>query len=126
MVEFKPRPWKPGQSGNPKGRPPKRYCLTSLLKEAMAEVCPQDKDKRTWAEVLTEKLLMMARKGDLGAIRLVFEYVEGKPTPRVIEDPEKVTILVRYADSPETDKQPEEFTTTLVKDGDPKELTPGS
>jgi len=92
----------------------------------MAEVCPQDKDKRTWAEVLTEKLLMMARKGDLGAIRLVFEYVEGKPTPRVIEDPEKVTILVRYADSPETDKQPEEFTTTLVKDGDPKELTPGS
>jgi hypothetical protein len=89
--------WKPGQSGNPKGRPPKRECLTSLLKEAMDSPCPQDKQKRTWTEVITEKLLTMAVKGDLTAIKLIFEYVVGKPA-QMAETPSDVVLTVVYAD----------------------------
>jgi len=99
----KSRRFKPGQSGNPKGRPPKRNCLTSLLKEAMEKTCPQDKGKRTWAQVINEQLLKMAKKGDLHAMRLIYEYVEGKPRQE-IETPSDVTIHVKYADPLKTDK----------------------
>jgi len=101
---LRPRPWKPGQSGNPKGRPPKRNCLTSLLKDAVQKTCPQDKEKRTWAQVINEQLLKKAKKGDLQAMRLIFEYVEGKPTSQGIETPDKITFHVKYPDPLKTDK----------------------
>jgi len=94
---LRPKSWKPGQSGNPKGRPPKKECLTSLLKEALENQCPTDKKKRTWAEVLTDQLLIKAAKGDMVAQRLVWEYVEGKPKQE-IEIPSDITFHVRYAD----------------------------
>lgn len=96
LKNLKPH-FKPGKSGNPKGRPPKRNCLTSLLKDAVQETCPQDKEKRTWSEILTERLLKMASKGDLRAMRLIFEYVEGKPKQEP-GTPDEVTINVRYED----------------------------
>jgi len=94
---LRPKPWKPGQSGNPKGRPKKRDSLISLLKEALEQQCPTDKKKRTWAEVLMEQLLVKAAKGDMVAQRLVWEYVEGKPKQE-IEIPSDITFHVRYAD----------------------------
>jgi len=48
--------WKPGQSGNPSGRPAKRECLTSLLKEEIEKVNPEDTEGRTWKK--------LARVGD--------------------------------------------------------------
>ena len=36
--------WKPDQSGNPSGRPAKRECLTSLLKEEIEKVNPEDRE----------------------------------------------------------------------------------
>ena len=92
------RPWRPGESGNPKGRPPRHECITSLLKEAMDKKCPSDKQKRTWAEVLTEKLLKMARSGDIAALRMIYEYVDGKPKQEIVIPPKDVTIHVKYAD----------------------------
>ena len=89
--------WKPGLSGNPKGRPPKRECITSLLKEAMNSPCPQDKQKRTWAEVINERLLAMAVEGDLSAMKLIFEYVAGKPKQSE-EMQSEVQIRVVYDD----------------------------
>jgi len=85
--------WKPGQSGNPKGRPPKRECITSLLKEAMNS----PKQKRTWAEVINERLLAMAVEGDLSAMKLIFEYVAGKPKQSE-EMQSEVQIKVVYDD----------------------------
>ncbi|MCH8320996.1 MAG: hypothetical protein IH790_08580 [Acidobacteria bacterium] len=48
--------WKPDQSGNPSGRPAKRECLTSLLKEEIEKVNPEDTEGRTWKK--------LARVGD--------------------------------------------------------------
>lgn len=70
-------------------------CIASLLKEAIDKECPQDKRKRTWAQVINEQLLKMAKRGDISAIRLIYEYVEGKPK-QAIEIPSEATIRVVY------------------------------
>jgi hypothetical protein len=87
--------WKKGTSANPKGRPRKEMCLTSLLKDAIDQKCPGDRKKRTWAQVINEKLLKKARKGDLQAMRLIYEYVEGKPKQE-IEIPSEIKINVKF------------------------------
>ncbi len=71
--------------------------ITSLLKEAMNSPCPQDKQKRTWAEVINERLLAMAVEGDLSAMKLIFEYVAGKPKQSE-EMQSEVQIKVVYDD----------------------------
>ena len=70
--------WKPGQSGNPDGRPPKRECLTSLLKEEIEKVNPEDTEGRTWKELLVLATMQLALKGNRGALKEVWERVDGK------------------------------------------------
>jgi len=70
--------WKPGQSGNPDGRPPKKECLTSLLKEEIEKVNPEDTEGRTWKELLVLATMQWALKGNRGALKEVWERVDGK------------------------------------------------
>lgn len=60
--------WKPGQSGNPKGPPPK--AITTCMRELGG--------KDGGNEKIAEKLYDMALKGDLGAIREWLDRTEGK------------------------------------------------
>ena len=66
-----------GQSGNPKGRPPKHECLTSLLKEELENVSPADKEGRTWKELIVIATLRLAMKGNAAALREVWQRVDG-------------------------------------------------
>jgi len=52
--------WEPGQSGNPKGRPPSKLCITSKQKAMLAEVCPFDSQHRLWLDVLAEAGMRLA------------------------------------------------------------------
>ncbi len=70
--------WKPGQSGNPKGRPQKEDCLTSLMKEELAKIDPEDKHKRTHAELIVLATIRLARKGNAAALKEVWERSDGK------------------------------------------------
>lgn len=70
-------------------------CLASLLKEAIDQKCLKDKQKRTWAEIINEQLLIKAGNGDLQAIRLIYEYVEGKPNQKQ-DVAGEITIKVVY------------------------------
>jgi len=70
--------WKPGQSGNPDGRPPKRECLTSLLKEEIEKVNPEDTEGRTWKELLVLATMQLALKGNRGALKEIWERMDGK------------------------------------------------
>ena len=58
------RPFKPGQSGNPTGRPPGSRNKTTLAIEAML-----DGD----AETITQKVIELAKGGDLTAIRICMD-----------------------------------------------------
>jgi hypothetical protein len=68
--------FKPGETGNPNGRP-KRTALTDSLRAQLQEEMP-NADGKTIADALARKLLSLALGGDLQAISLVFDRTEGK------------------------------------------------
>ena len=77
--------WKPGQSGNPKGKPPKLECLTSLLREEMEKLVPQGllrklylREGATWRDAVVRSLLLQTAKGNTTAIRELLERLDGK------------------------------------------------
>ncbi len=98
--------WKKGVSGNPRGRPKKQDCLTSLLKEEIAKICPADRGNRTWRELMVLATLQLALKGNATALKEIWERLDGKilQTEKVqLEDSEgeKVQINVVYEDGHE-------------------------
>ena len=70
--------WKKGTSGNPRGRPKKQDNLTSLLKDEIAKICPADREKRTWKELVVRATLQLAMKGNATALKEVWERLDGK------------------------------------------------
>jgi Family of unknown function (DUF5681) len=70
--------WKPGQSGNPRGRPPGSKNLDTILGEALNEKIPvQEKGRlrsRTAREVIGRRVVHAAMKGDLKAINLLLAH----------------------------------------------------
>jgi Family of unknown function (DUF5681) len=86
--------FKPGESGNPSGRP-KRLPVTDYLREQLEGTIPKAMleamkegarqvffeiygPEPTFGQMIAFKLVQMSAKGDLFAIREVLERVEGK------------------------------------------------
>jgi len=71
--------WKPGESGNPKGRPPKNVSITSLVKEILEQEGAQGK---TNAQLIAEAMVTLAKdpnkRGFVPALKEVLERIEGK------------------------------------------------
>ena len=73
------RPFKPGQSGNPKGRPPGTISLTTLIKQEL-DKCPDSDNKKTYADLIVKRILTKAIKdGDPQMIKTVWAYIDGLP-----------------------------------------------
>lgn len=70
--------WKPGQSGNKKGGPKKEYSLTHILRSNL--------DKKA----LMEKLVELADKGDIRALQMIYERIEGKVKDKLEIEPVKI------------------------------------
>ena len=64
--------FKPGQSGNPKGRPKKGYSITEWFQE-MLDSKPEVKD------AIGKSIVEKALKGDPTALKLVWNYMDGMP-----------------------------------------------
>lgn len=77
--------WKPGESGNPNGRPPKGYSITEWFKEFIAS-----KEDDQIREAIGKKLLGKALEGDLAAIRLIWNYMDGMPPQDLTSKGEKI------------------------------------
>jgi len=74
-------PYKPGQSGNPAGRPKGSLSLITLLKQQLDEIQKtQTGDKRARAETLVRNIVYAAiNERDKDMIKLIFNYIEGMP-----------------------------------------------
>ena len=66
--------FKPGQSGNPNGRPKKLPRLDDLLSDIMGE----EKDGMTAAEAILKRLRQMATQGNIKAAEMLLDRSYGK------------------------------------------------
>ena len=69
--------FKPGQSGNPRGRPTRSDIVTQALIIALNEIDPHTNKKKV--RILADKLVEKACEGDVQAANAVMDRVEGKP-----------------------------------------------
>jgi hypothetical protein len=76
------KPWKPGESGNPGGRP-KRTPLTDACREVLAQTIPSDSQARTYAQAIAEMLAAKALEGDIRAAQELADRAEGRPRQSV-------------------------------------------
>ncbi len=70
--------FKKGVSGNPKGRPKKEDCLTSIMREYLEQFDPKDEQKVTHAELVVVATVELAKKGNAAALKEVWERMDGK------------------------------------------------
>jgi hypothetical protein len=78
-----PTAWKPGQSGNPNGRPKKELTMTDALKKKLYAVKYGLKDK-TNLDIIVDQIIRKAVAGDMWAIGMIYDRIEGKALERVI------------------------------------------
>ena len=77
--------FKPGQSGNPGGRP-KTGALTLAFRALLEKPVPRDARKRTYAQAIADAVVELARRGHLGAVRELANRAEGRAAPAVSVD----------------------------------------
>jgi hypothetical protein len=68
-----------GQSGNPAGRPKSEPTITPWLRRLLLE----KQDGKTRAEHVASRLIQMAQDGDVKAIAVVLERIDGKVPDQV-------------------------------------------
>jgi uncharacterized protein DUF5681 len=71
--------FKPGQSGNPGGRP-RTAKLSEACRAKLASPIPGDPESRTYAEAIADKLALQALKGDIRAAQELADRAEGRPS----------------------------------------------
>lgn len=73
------RPFKPGQSGNPKGRPKGSFSITTLVRQAL-EKRPKGEREKTFVDKFVQKLLDKAiDDGDTVTQKMIWNYIDGLP-----------------------------------------------
>jgi len=79
--------FEPGQSGNPKGRPPGSVSITAEIKKKLQEI-PEGQQK-SYLELLINRILKQAVvDGNEQMIKQIWSYIDGPP--KQAEDPEPV------------------------------------
>ncbi len=77
------RPFKKGQSGNPKGKPPGTLSLTSIIKRKLAEIYNDPKtpdQKRQAVEVLADRIIENGIvNGSERTQEKIWAYLDGHP-----------------------------------------------
>ncbi len=75
--------WKPGQSGNPRGRP-KKGSIVDVLRELVETECATDPERRIYAELLMRALIHQGLKGNIGALKEISNRLVGQ-APFLVE-----------------------------------------
>lgn len=91
------RPWKPGESGNPNGRPRLEDSLGTQLREVLAEV--HEDSGKTKARLLAEKYVALGLDGNVMAITAIMDRMEGKPAQSVtLKGDSETPLHVRHSE----------------------------
>ena len=72
------KPFRPGQSGNPKGRPKGSGKLKTQFMKILAEAAPGSDSKTLW-QVFVRSQIARGIKGNAAAAGKVWDYAVGKP-----------------------------------------------
>lgn len=94
--------FRPGESGNPGGRPKKAYSITAMLREA-GEAVVDPETGLTRAQALAATLWGMAEGGDRDIAKYIVDRMDGKPKERV-EHSESKVLRVRLDDGSDDDQ----------------------
>lgn len=70
--------WKPGQTGNPDGRPRTRI-FTDMMREVLKDKIATDPQKRTKLRLMCEAMVNEAIKGNARAFKESRDTVDGRP-----------------------------------------------
>jgi hypothetical protein len=76
---------RPFTVGNQPKRRGKRapVSLKAILRRRLKETCSADKELRVWAEVIVERTMLLAAKGNAVALREVWDRIDGKAKDQV-------------------------------------------
>jgi hypothetical protein len=89
-------PFKPGQSGNPRGRPPKPLALTTAIVQALRAKGP---DGLTYRRRIARKLVELADQGNMQAILALLDRIDGKVVEkREVSGPDGAPLELRIVE----------------------------
>lgn len=79
------KPFKPGESGNPDGRPVGSKSITTMVREALDEVIKmKDGSEVDMKGLLIKRILDKAiQKGDDRMIQMIWEQLDGRPNQKI-------------------------------------------
>ena len=86
-------PWKKGQSGNPKGRPPDKE--RKVITHALRELLESSVDKHDLAKAMAKVAFKLALSGDFRFFNMILERLDGKVADQVQAD-QHHTITLRH------------------------------
>lgn len=80
-----PKPWKKGQSGNPKGRPPKNDSWKNIFLEMLQieDITLPDGTKISRKKAIAHRAVQEALKGKIEAMNFIGKYTESAEPTRV-------------------------------------------
>jgi len=85
--------WKPGQSGNPGGAVKGYVKFAVILQKELARV---DRRNKSQLAKIAEKVVAMAVKGDMDAVRWLADRVDGKVTQSISVNSEQTVHVVPW------------------------------
>ena len=88
------KPYKKGQSGNPKGRPKKGSAIADILNQIGDETIQAGPELITKREAVMRKIFAEAVKGNMAAIHFIADRTEGKALERILkQETDELVIL---------------------------------
>lgn len=102
QVDNSSKPWlfQKGQSGNPHGRPPKGYSISEAVKKMLNE-------RPDVKAAIVDKIGDAAKGGDIAAIKLLWQYMDGMPAQAIdlTSDGQQIKTPIHYIPE-EVDEKP--------------------
>lgn len=95
-----PYRWQQGESGNPLGKSKGEVNITSRLKRELLKDLPNSKTDSCKADMVVAALVAEAREGNVQAINIILDRLEGKVTDKVEVSGQAVVFNIVEAKNP--------------------------